>query len=156
MIGPWQDFSCFVCGTSGGFRVFCLNEDGTIAERLRREPCPRSSVMHVAMLYKSSIFAMVNQTFEPSGEPAPGCMNKALRREVDRVDRFSGLVQPVVPVNWQVQIWEERKQKVVAELRCRNEVKGVCLHRAACLKKSNIKGIRTSSTAQRHWRKFQE
>jgi len=99
-----QDFSCFVCGTTGGFRVFCLNEDGTIAERLRREPCPRSSVMHVAMLYKSSIFAMVNQTFEPSGEPAPGCMNK-------------------------VQIWEERKQKVVAELRCRNEVKGVCLHR---------------------------
>lgn len=36
---------------------------------------------------------------------------------------------------WQVQIWEERKQKVVAELRCRNEVKGVCLHRAARLKK---------------------
>ena len=47
---------------------------------------------------------MVNQTFEASGEAAPGCMNK-------------------------VQIWEERKQKVVAELRCRNEVKGVCLHR---------------------------
>ncbi|CAK9099798.1 unnamed protein product [Durusdinium trenchii] len=60
--------------------------------------------MHVAMLYKSSIFAMVNQTFEPSGEPSQGCRNK-------------------------VQIWEERKQKVVAELRCRNEVKGVCLHR---------------------------
>lgn len=31
----------------------------------------------------------------------------------------------------QVQIWEERKQKVVAELRCRNEVKGVCLHRVS-------------------------
>lgn len=39
-----------------------------------------------------------------------------------------------MPVTWQVQIWEERKQKVVAELRCRNEVKGVCLHRAARLK----------------------
>lgn len=102
-----QDFSCFVCGTTAGFRVFTLQdskEGSGIAERLRREPCPKSSVMHVAMLYKSSIFAMVNQTFEPSGEPSQGCRNK-------------------------VQIWEERKQKVVAELRCRNEVKGVCLHR---------------------------
>lgn len=109
-----QDSSCFVCGTTAGFRVFCLDgnkeestTDGTaIRERLRRDPHPhpRSSVMRVAMLMRSSIFAMVNQTFETSGEPAPGCMNK-------------------------VQIWEERKQKVVAELRCRNEVKSVCLHK---------------------------
>lgn len=71
-----EDFSCFVCGTTAGFRVFTLQEgasatfskpygpwaaircrgkDGaSVAERLRRDPCPRSSTMNVAMLYKSS------------------------------------------------------------------------------------------------------
>ena len=111
-----QDGTCFVAGTTAGFRVFMTDGapdskgPASVTERLRRDPGPqpRSSVMRVAMLMRSSIFAMVIQTFEASGEAAPGCMAK-------------------------VAIWEERKQKVVAELRSRNEVKSVYLHKAGGL-----------------------
>ena len=125
-----QDFSCFVCGTTAGFRVFALEDNAkssTISEKLRREHSPgfqHSSVMLISMLFKSAIFAMVNQTLEPQGEPAPGCMNKA-----GRISQSLPVSRSLRP--WQVQIWDERKQKVIAELRCRNEVKGVCLHKDA-------------------------
>eukprot|EP00930_Biecheleria_cincta_P056510 TRINITY_DN42615_c0_g1_i1.p1 TRINITY_DN42615_c0_g1~~TRINITY_DN42615_c0_g1_i1.p1 ORF type:complete len:469 (-),score=84.89 TRINITY_DN42615_c0_g1_i1:68-1474(-) len=105
-----QDFSCFVCGTTAGFRVFALAGEGAVANRGPAEVCRRehsvgfqqTSVMLVAMLYKTNIFAMVTQSCAPNEDGAHSGLNK-------------------------VQIWDERKQKFIGELRSRNEVKGVCL-----------------------------
>ncbi|CAJ1410994.1 unnamed protein product [Effrenium voratum] len=118
-----QDFSNFVAGTTAGFRVFGVAGQRAPAEKgagyaaapaptspveelRRREHSPglqHSAVMHISMLNKTSIFAMATLSLERQGEGLAS-MNK-------------------------VQIWDEKKQKTVAELRCRNEVKGVYLHK---------------------------
>eukprot|EP00927_Polykrikos_kofoidii_P071062 TRINITY_DN67397_c0_g1_i1.p1 TRINITY_DN67397_c0_g1~~TRINITY_DN67397_c0_g1_i1.p1 ORF type:complete len:499 (-),score=74.11 TRINITY_DN67397_c0_g1_i1:534-1862(-) len=96
-----QDFSCFVCGTTAGFRVYKV---APIEEVHRRETPPalrHKSVAHIAMLFKTNIFAMVTISDEDLSN--------------------SGLNK--------VHIWDDSKQKIVGELRCRNEVKGVALRR---------------------------
>lgn len=96
-----QDYSCFVCGTTAGFRVFVA---WPIAEVHRREGSSRFQdrrVILVKMLLKTNIFAMVTVSDD---DPAGGGVNK-------------------------VQIWDERNQKFVGELRSRYEVKGIQLRR---------------------------
>mmetsp|Transcript_33423 Transcript_33423/g.92342 ORF Transcript_33423/g.92342 Transcript_33423/m.92342 type:complete len:471 (-) Transcript_33423:225-1637(-) len=96
-----QDHSCFVCGTTAGFRVF---KAAPVEEVHRRETPPalqHKSVVLIAMLFKTNIFAMVTVSED---DPSNSGLNK-------------------------VHIWDDQRQKIVGELRCRNEVKGVALRR---------------------------
>lgn len=96
-----QDHSCFVCGTTSGFRVFTTSP---VCECHRREHAAvqfrNRSVSLVAMLFKTNIFAMVTSSHsDPNGGRS------------------------------KIQIWDDQKWAFVCELRCRNEVKGVVLRR---------------------------
>lgn len=96
-----QDSSCFVCGTTSGFRVF---RTSPLSEIMRQESSPafqHRSVALVSMLYQSSLFAMVTS--------CTGELGGAEHRTV--------------------QIWDESKRKFVGEVRSRNEVKGVVMRR---------------------------
>lgn len=98
-----QEHSCFVCGTTAGFRVYTAKP---VSEVHRRENSQQSSafshrsVALISMLFKTNIFAMVTVSDD---DPSSG-LNK-------------------------VQIWDDQKGKFVGELRSRNEVKGVYLRR---------------------------
>lgn len=94
-----QDHSCFVCGTTAGFRVYTTSPVAEVHRREQIGTFENRSVVRVSMLFKTNIFAMVT------------------RAEDDQ----SGLNK--------VQIYDDRKRKMLNELRSRNEVKGVCLRR---------------------------
>lgn len=98
-----QDFSCFVCGTTAGFRVFTTSP---VTEAHRREG-PRhfeegQRVTMVAMLFKTNIFAMVTTSDEAGFDSATA--NK-------------------------VRLWDDQKGQFVGELRSRTAVRGVVLRR---------------------------
>lgn len=94
-----QDFSCFVCGTTAGFRVYTASPVCEVHRREGFAAFRRRSVVLGAMLFKTNIFAMVT-----TSDDATGGLNK-------------------------VQIYDDQKGKFVGELRSRNEVKGVVLRR---------------------------
>ncbi|CAE8625625.1 unnamed protein product [Polarella glacialis] len=96
-----QDYSCFVCGTTAGFRVYTVSPVHEVRRREHTAAFERGSVALVAMLFKTNIFAMVTINHD---DVSAGGLNK-------------------------VQIWDEHKGKFVGELRSRNEVKGVALRR---------------------------
>lgn len=96
-----QDHSCFVAGTSAGFRVFVTSP---ISEAHRRELTAvfqNRSVRLITMLYKTNIFAMVTISDD---DPSNSDLNK-------------------------VQIYDDQKRKFIGELRSRTEVKNVCMRR---------------------------
>eukprot|EP00442_Polarella_glacialis_P048256 CAMPEP_0115049654 /NCGR_PEP_ID=MMETSP0227-20121206/1327_1 /TAXON_ID=89957 /ORGANISM="Polarella glacialis, Strain CCMP 1383" /LENGTH=363 /DNA_ID=CAMNT_0002433379 /DNA_START=224 /DNA_END=1312 /DNA_ORIENTATION=+ len=95
-----QDQSCFVCGTTAGFRVYTLSPIHEVRRREHAAEFENRSVSLVAMLYKTNIFAMVTASHDATA----GGLHK-------------------------VQIWDEHKGKFVGELRSRSEVKGVTLRR---------------------------
>eukprot|EP00408_Alexandrium_pacificum_P010533 CAMPEP_0171215532 /NCGR_PEP_ID=MMETSP0790-20130122/31715_1 /TAXON_ID=2925 /ORGANISM="Alexandrium catenella, Strain OF101" /LENGTH=464 /DNA_ID=CAMNT_0011681287 /DNA_START=75 /DNA_END=1469 /DNA_ORIENTATION=- len=96
-----QNYSCFVCGTTAGFRVYTVSPVCEVHRREHSTAFQHSSVVLVAMLFKTNIFAMVTMSDD---DPTKGGLNK-------------------------VQIWDDLKGKFVGELRSRNEVKGVALRR---------------------------
>lgn len=96
-----QDFSCFVCGTTAGFRVYTVSPVCEVHRREHTAAFQNRQVVLVAMLYKTNIFAMVTSCDD---EPSNGGTHK-------------------------VQIWDDQKKKFVGELRSRNEVKGVVMRR---------------------------
>lgn len=96
-----QDHSCFVCGTTAGFRVYTSQPVCEVHRREHSAAFQRRSVVLVAMLFKTNIFAMVTLSDD---DPTNCGLNK-------------------------VQIWDDQKGKFVGELRSRNEVKGVALRR---------------------------
>lgn len=96
-----QNYSCFVCGTTAGFRVYTVSPVCEVHRREHSTAFQHSSVVLVAMLFKTNIFAMVTISDD---DPTKGGLNK-------------------------VQIWDDLKGKFVGELRSRNEVKGVALRR---------------------------
>lgn len=96
-----QDQSCFVAGTTAGFRVYTASPVGEVHRRELTASFQHRSVAFIAMLFKTNIFAMVTQSDD---DPSNGGLNK-------------------------VQIWDDQKGKFVGELRSRNEVKGVALRR---------------------------
>jgi len=95
-----QDFSCFVCGTTAGFRVFTTSP---VCEVRRREHSPalqHKPVAIAAMLFRTNIFGMAM----PSDDPATGGLNK-------------------------VQLWDERKGSFIGELRSKSAVTGIAMRR---------------------------
>ncbi|CAD7955739.1 unnamed protein product [Amoebophrya sp. A25] len=51
-----QDYTCFICGTTQGFRVYTINP---LAEVHRRETAANNACALVSMLYKTNIFPLV-------------------------------------------------------------------------------------------------
>jgi WD40 repeat protein len=96
-----QDHSCFVCGTTAGFRVYSVFPVGEVHRRENTAAFQHRSVVLAAMLFKTNIFAMVTLSED---DPANGGLTK-------------------------VQIWDDQKGRFVGELRSRYEVKGVVLRR---------------------------
>lgn len=96
-----QDYSCFVCGTTSGFRVYTASPVCEVHRREHSSQFQPRSVSLIAMLFKTNIFAMVTVADD---DPSANGANK-------------------------VQIWDDQKGKFVGELRSRNEVKGVVLRR---------------------------
>jgi len=96
-----QDYSCFVCGTTSGFRVYTASPVCEVHRREHSSNFQPRSVSLIAMLFKTNIFAMVTVADD---DPSANGANK-------------------------VQIWDDQKGKFVGELRSRNEVKGVVLRR---------------------------
>jgi len=97
-----QDQSCFVAGTTAGFRVYTASPLWEVHRREQQcEALKNRSVAVIAMLFKTNIFAMVTLSDDDAMNGGP---NK-------------------------VQIWDDQKCKFVGELRSRNEVKGVALRR---------------------------
>lgn len=96
-----QDYSCFVCGTTTGFRVYTCLPVSEVHRREHSAAFQHRSVVLIAMLFKTNIFAMVTLADD---DPTNGGLNK-------------------------VQIWDDQKSKFVGELRSKNEVKGVALRR---------------------------
>lgn len=96
-----QNYTCFVCGTTAGFRVYTVSPVCEVHRREHSTAFTHSSVVLVAMLFKTNIFAMVTISDD---DPTKGGLNK-------------------------VQIWDDLKGKFVGELRSRNEVKSVALRR---------------------------
>lgn len=96
-----QDYSCFVCGTSAGFRVYSVSPVCEVHRRENTTVFQQRSVVLAAMLFKTNIFAMVTVS---DSDPASGGPNK-------------------------VHIWDDQKGKFVGELRSRYEVKGVVMRR---------------------------
>jgi WD40 repeat protein len=94
-----QDHSCFVCGTTAGFRVYTTSPVAEVHRREQTGVFENRSVVLITMLFKTNIFAMVTKA----------------------EDDHSGQNK--------VQIYDDRKRKMLGELRSRNEVKGVCLRR---------------------------
>ncbi|CEM00742.1 unnamed protein product [Vitrella brassicaformis CCMP3155] len=102
-----QDSSCFVCGTTRGFRVytceplheFSRREDGAMQTNggnrgHSRDQRESPAIALAGMLYRTNIFALVSAC-----EPR------------------------------KVKIWDDQKGEFVGELRSRAEIKGVCLTR---------------------------
>lgn len=98
-----QDFSCFACGTTAGFRVFTTSP---VTEVHRREGAGRfeggQRVVLVSMLFKTNIFAMVTAS--------------------DGIDCDSATAN-------KVRLWDDQKGQFVGELRSRTPVRGVALRR---------------------------
>lgn len=97
-----QDHSCFVCGTTSGFRVYTTSPVCEVHRREHSAQFSQRSVSLIAMLFKTNIFAMV--TTGDGDDPSRSGGNK-------------------------VQIWDDQKSKMVGEIRTRNEVRGVVLRR---------------------------
>lgn len=96
-----QDHSCFVCGTTAGFRVYTISPVAEVHRRENAGAFQNRSVVLITMLFKSNIFATVTTSDD---DPSNAGLNK-------------------------VQIYDDQKRKFVGELRSRNEVKGVVLRR---------------------------
>merc|ERR1740121_3010783 len=95
-----QDHSCFVCGTTAGFRVFTTSPVCEVRRRENSAALQHKSVALIAMLFRTNIFAMAL----PSDDPSTGRLNK-------------------------VQIWDERKGAFIGEIRSKNDVKGLVMRR---------------------------
>lgn len=94
-----QDSSCFVCGTTAGFRVYTASPVYEVHRRELSAAFQERSVVLIAMLFKTNIFAMVTASNKDQGG-----QNK-------------------------IQIWNDQTGKFAGELRSRNEVRGVALRR---------------------------
>jgi WD40 repeat protein len=101
-----QDYSCFVCGTTAGFRVYmtspvCEVRRRKIAEKSQANSAESTatsslSVSLVRMLFKTNIFPMATVSVDER------CPNK-------------------------IQIWDDAKRQFIAALRSKYEVKGVAV-----------------------------
>jgi len=100
-LGFNQDGSCFVAGTTAGFRVYAISPVSEIHRRENSAAFVHRSVSLVSMLFRTNIFAMVTVS---DLDPSTGGPNK-------------------------VQIWNDQTGKFAGELRSRNEVKGVALRK---------------------------
>lgn len=96
-----QDSSCFVCGTTAGFRVFTASPITEVHRREQTGAFEGKSVTLVSMLYRTNIFAMVIASHEDGGAGE----------------------------QHRLQLWNDQSGKFVGELRSRNEVLGVALRR---------------------------
>lgn len=92
-----QDQTCFVAGTTAGFRVFVADPLREAKRREHHVAFDRRSVLLVEMLFRTELFAMVTVS---ENDPSSSGLHKVL-------------------------IWDDRKGKFIAELRSRNEVKGI-------------------------------
>lgn len=96
-----QDGSCFVAGTTAGFRVYTT---WPVCEARRREQSTgfqHGAVALATMLFKTNLFAMVTM---PEGDQATGGPCK-------------------------VQVWNDQTGKFPGELRSPNEVRGVAMRK---------------------------
>jgi len=125
-----QDFSCFLAGTTRGFRVYTLNP---VSEVHRRETGAITAggeepgvtettskdvggaVCVVAMLYKTNIFPIVRLSGAP--DSSLGAMGDPNHGE-----------QKSFHSN-RVQIWDDNRSSVVGELSNRHEVRQIVLRR---------------------------
>jgi len=105
-IGFNQDYSCFSCGTTGGFRVFTLSP---FQEAHRRESSNNQAMKPFklcTMLFKTNLFLVAEATNDGEGAAA-------------------------VPVDshFRVCLWDDSRKKYVGEIRSRHSVKGIYMSR---------------------------
>jgi len=96
-----QDCSCFICGTTAGFRVYRTSPFCELRRVEDADAFKEKSFALVAMLYKSNVFTLV--PISRDADMSAGA-NKAM-------------------------IWDEKERRFVGELRSRHEVKGLVRNR---------------------------
>lgn len=121
-----QDFSCFTCGTTGGFRVFTLNK---LSEVVRREHLDQQSCLLCTMLFSTNIFAIVDSNANTKVQLWDDSKNKFIgelrsRHEVKGVCMRRDIMCLVSEYN--IYVYTCNTLDVVFHIQTTGNPKGVC------------------------------